>query len=214
MTLTALHSIAIEIEGFGELPFEGARGPKPKVSADSIYEHALAVIDAEGLNALTVRRLASDIRISTRTLYKRIGDHDRLLLNVAARHVARLDPPAQLGDSWREALTAWSMGLYRQLVEQPHATALLTHRDHDRLHPLLEKLIECVVARGVTPEHARDLCRVTTLIAFNAAVVVSKSRTCGVGLSDARLCELDVRSAVDMVLSGQPSLKPMESSCI
>jgi AcrR family transcriptional regulator len=35
-----------------------------------------------GARAVTVRRLAADLKISTRTLYKRIGNRDNLIRNV------------------------------------------------------------------------------------------------------------------------------------
>ena len=39
--------------------------PRPLIPAEVIYERALALLDAEGADALSARRLAADLGIST-----------------------------------------------------------------------------------------------------------------------------------------------------
>jgi len=68
----------------------GRRGPQPSISAEAIYEHALVLLDAEGARALTLRRLAADLKISTRTHCKRIGKRDNLIRNVVELHFSKL----------------------------------------------------------------------------------------------------------------------------
>jgi hypothetical protein len=40
---------------------------KPLIPADAILAHALEILDAEGAEALNLRRLSSDLKISPRT---------------------------------------------------------------------------------------------------------------------------------------------------
>jgi AcrR family transcriptional regulator len=49
------------------------------------------LLDAEGARAVTVRRLAADLKISTRTLDKRIGNRDNLIRTVVELHFAKLN---------------------------------------------------------------------------------------------------------------------------
>lgn len=60
-------------------PVSGHRGPQHSITAQFIYEYALELVDCEGIEALTVLRLASELKISTRTLYKRIGSRTDML---------------------------------------------------------------------------------------------------------------------------------------
>ena len=57
---------------------------KPLIPVDVIYEHALALIDAEGAEALNARRLAADLKCSTRTLYQQVGNREELIRALVA----------------------------------------------------------------------------------------------------------------------------------
>jgi AcrR family transcriptional regulator len=61
-------------------------------SAEAILGRAREIIDAEGVQALNVRRVAGDLKISTRTLYKRIGNRDRLIRVVVERQFCTRRP--------------------------------------------------------------------------------------------------------------------------
>ena len=64
--------------------------PRPLIPAEVIYERALALLDAEGADALSARRLAADLGISTRTLYEQVGPREKLIRTLVARHFSRL----------------------------------------------------------------------------------------------------------------------------
>jgi hypothetical protein len=52
---------------------QSATGGATRHGGERMYERALESIDREGLDAVTARRLAADLRIYTQTLYKRVG---------------------------------------------------------------------------------------------------------------------------------------------
>ncbi len=191
-------------------PFEGRRGPQRKVTAESIYERALAVIDSDGVSALTARRLAVDIRISTRTLYKCVEGHDDLIQHVIALHGDRLKTGLQVMDSWAETVVAWCMSLYRQMAEHPNASARLTQSDFDGLlRPKLHRPVECAAAFGIDDSWARQDCRLVVQTAFNAAVV---SARCGSSETLQSRAD-DVRRVLRMMTSRQHSSESVRSSC-
>lgn len=47
----------------------GRRGPKPRYSADQVVEAAVAVADIEGLQAISVRRIAQELGVSPMSIY-------------------------------------------------------------------------------------------------------------------------------------------------
>src|ERR1700716_716114 len=61
---------------------------KPLIPAEVIYEHALALIDAEGAHALSARRLAADLKCSTRTLYNQ-GENGEELTGRSSAVISR-----------------------------------------------------------------------------------------------------------------------------
>jgi len=79
--LAAALKVSRRADSLSDTPTQGTRGPRRRITAESICLSALRIIDNEGASALTVRRLAMDMNISTRTLYKRVpnrhGNHSR-----------------------------------------------------------------------------------------------------------------------------------------
>lgn len=158
----------------GRLPGDPARGPMPTVPAIRIIEHAVDVVDAEGIEALTVRRLAADLEISTRTLYKRIQSHDNLVSNIAGMYLTRVEPPILAGALWPDTVMQWCLDLHRELTAHPNLTSMLTRDDLAALKARIDRLIESAVRRGAPPQKAGDLCRTLAMVTFNDAIAASR----------------------------------------
>jgi AcrR family transcriptional regulator len=61
-----------------DLPERGTRGPKPRHDRVAIAATAVRIADAEGLDALTMRRVASALGIATMSLYNYVPAKDQL----------------------------------------------------------------------------------------------------------------------------------------
>jgi len=86
-------------------PERGRR--RPRYTRDEIAAAAIRVADAEGFDALSMRRLASELGAGTMTLYHYVRTKDELLALVHDAVMAELLVPAdELPADWREALTA------------------------------------------------------------------------------------------------------------
>lgn len=81
-----------------ELPERGARGPKPRHDRAAIASAAVRIADAEGLDALTMRRVASELSMATMTLYNYLPTKDHLaqlvIDKLAAEYAYPQAPPA------------------------------------------------------------------------------------------------------------------------
>jgi AcrR family transcriptional regulator len=81
-----------------ELPERGSRGPKPRHDRASIAAAAVRIADADGLEALTMRRVASALGIATMSLYNYIPAKEhlsQLMIDQLAGEYAYPDhPPA------------------------------------------------------------------------------------------------------------------------
>jgi AcrR family transcriptional regulator len=81
-----------------ELPERGARGPKPRHDRAAIASAAVRIADAEGLEGLTMRRVASELGMATMTLYNYLPTKDHLaqlvIDELAAEYAYPPEPPA------------------------------------------------------------------------------------------------------------------------
>ena len=82
----------------------GSRGPAPGLSVERIADAAIALADAEGLGALSMRRLARDLGVATMGLYRYLPGKVELL-DVMVDSVIGEEAVAEEG-RWRERLAA------------------------------------------------------------------------------------------------------------
>lgn len=100
--------------GIAESP---QRGPKRELSHEGIVDAAIEIADAEGLDAVTMQRVASAFGFTTMALYRYIASKDelhRLMLDAAVQTEELAAIP---DDDWRAGLRAWAellVGCYRR----------------------------------------------------------------------------------------------------
>lgn len=80
-----------------------ARGPKPGLSVDAIVAAATAIADAEGLGALSMRKVGERLGVSAMALYSYVPGKRELLDVMLDRAYGEQLPRAQDG-GWREQL--------------------------------------------------------------------------------------------------------------
>jgi TetR/AcrR family transcriptional regulator, tetracycline repressor protein len=69
------------------------RTTKERLSRDTVTERALAMADAEGIEALTIRRLATDLGVTPMALYWHFADKERLLDGMAELVLSQVKLP-------------------------------------------------------------------------------------------------------------------------
>jgi AcrR family transcriptional regulator len=147
-----------------------SRAPRRSISTEVIYERALLLLDEEGPRALTLRRLASELKISTRTLYKRVHNRDKMLRVTVDLHFARLKLDFEKGGSWEASAWNWCSMLHRALSGHPHLTALMSDADAAALDGFVADLIATTVQEGMSRQVAIDCCRALTSVTVSDAM--------------------------------------------
>ena len=74
------------------------------LTRERVVEAALRLIDAEGEEALTMRRLGSELGVEAMSLYEYTAGKDKLLLAVAERLVDEFELPLTGRGEWRERI--------------------------------------------------------------------------------------------------------------
>jgi AcrR family transcriptional regulator len=124
------------------------------LTVERIIDAALAVVDREGLDALTMRRLAAELSTSSASLYRHVTGREELLTVVVDHVIGEVRyPPRHLPG--RERVERLAIGLREVLRSHPHLLAALAAA------PLLgpnarrgtEHAIECLLDAG----HPREV---------------------------------------------------------
>ncbi|HHU38609.1 MAG TPA: TetR family transcriptional regulator, partial [Propionibacterium sp.] len=91
------------------------------LSATQVLEAARTILDADGLEGLSMRRVAAALDVQPGALYHHVPDKQTLLAGVADGILDEVDEPIGL---WRDAVEAWAVSLRE---------VLLAHRDSAEL---------------------------------------------------------------------------------
>jgi AcrR family transcriptional regulator len=148
---------------------------KPLLPVEAIYEHASALIDAEGAQALNARRLAADLKCSTRTLYQQVGNREDLIRALVARHFSQLQLTFDESDSWESTALQWCLALRDALQAHPFLTELMTFDDRDAVASYVDKLLKSLVQAGIERRLATECCRALANTTINHAIVEAQA---------------------------------------
>jgi AcrR family transcriptional regulator len=95
------------------------------ITLDRIVAGALELIDREGLGALSMRNLATELRTGTTTLYRYVSGKDEVLVLVADAVLGETQLRRPLdGIGWREVLEELAHSMRTALGHHPNVAAL------------------------------------------------------------------------------------------
>ena len=95
----------------------GRRGPKPELSVDAIVEAAVRVADAEGLDAVSMARVAKELGFTTMSLYRHVASKDELLQLMWNASAQGAESLVLDGDGWRDRLRQWAL-IQREMMDR------------------------------------------------------------------------------------------------
>ncbi|MFG2776691.1 TetR/AcrR family transcriptional regulator [Streptomyces prunicolor] len=128
-------------------PSSQTRSPLPwgTLNRDQIVAGALDIARDEGLEALSIRRLADRLGVSRMALYRHISDKDDLL-DLVADAIADRDLPVPDADEgpWEERLRVLARAMRTQLLAYKGLTDLVVTRGNRG--PSVLKLTEAILA--------------------------------------------------------------------
>ncbi|QOC89733.1 TetR/AcrR family transcriptional regulator C-terminal domain-containing protein [Micromonospora craniellae] len=112
----------------------GARRPREPLSRERALAAAIALVDAEGLAALTMRRLAAGLGVEAMSLYYHLPGKEGLLDGLAEAVIAEIEAAAEAadatvaGDDWRTRLRQRFLAARAVMLRHPWAPGLLGSR--------------------------------------------------------------------------------------
>jgi len=117
----ALDAVAEELGALDVWTRVPPSGRRPKLTREQLAATAVRVADAEGIAALSMRRLATELDMGTMSLYHYVRTKDELLTLVtdAVMGEVVVPPEIKLPPDWRKALTIIAMRSHAALRRHP-----------------------------------------------------------------------------------------------
>ncbi|MEV7778487.1 TetR/AcrR family transcriptional regulator C-terminal domain-containing protein [Kitasatospora sp. NPDC088351] len=95
------------------------RGSDQTLTVGRIVASAVAVADAEGVAAVSMRRVAADLGVATMSLYRHVADKDDLLMRMLDATLSQWPFPTDPPESWRDRLTLAARTLWDMFRRHP-----------------------------------------------------------------------------------------------
>lgn len=99
-------------------------GRREPLTRDRLFRRALAIVDAEGLAALTMRRLASDVGVEAASLYHHVRSKEALLDGALGIMRAEMTFEQPVPSEWRELMELVFLRYLEVLTHHPHMLPL------------------------------------------------------------------------------------------
>jgi TetR/AcrR family tetracycline transcriptional repressor len=185
----------------------GSGGPPPRdssertrLSKDAVVDRALALADAEGLDALTIRRLAHELGVTPMALYWHFRSKEALLTGLADRIWAEIDTDVDPVADWAQQLRGMMESLVRVLRAHPCASQILLSGEKlssDAALLATETALEVLRRGGFDPVHASELARAAL---WTGLMLVMSTPGFDPALTDDELAELLRRNRVRLAM--------------
>ena len=148
---------------------------QPRLSRDAILDRALTVADAEGIDAVSVRRLARDLGVTPMALYWHVDDKNALLHALGDRLLGGLDLTVDERMPWPEQLRAFVVSFTAVLRAHPSAAMLIgslpTVASENALDAT-EVALEILRRAGFSPEEAAHI--TTQIVRTTTSMVIAE----------------------------------------
>ena len=149
-------------------------GIEPK----DVVDAALAMVEEGGPDALTMRKLASELGVSATSVYWHVGQRDEVVAAVLERHREQMRDLPVTGDTGAERIFCAAKNIWRSSLDHRNLTRLANRAGaNDQGQPLVDALFVEVARSGVPPDEAVDLVR--ALVNTVAGFLVQALRSSG-----------------------------------
>ncbi|MCD5348079.1 TetR/AcrR family transcriptional regulator [Agromyces sp. S2-1-8] len=177
-------------------PWSRARTARQTLTRREVTDAAIALVERDGLDGLTMRRLATELGCAPMSLYTHVSSRDDLVDAIVEQLIERLDLHEQPGETWQQAVRR-TLASYRDLaVQVPHAFELLALAPYDTspVAPHLAGVLAGLEHAGLTADQARQVLGIVDAYASGFLVVWARShaaeRPSGAGVAAASTADV------------------------
>ena len=105
-----------------------ARVSRAPVTPERAFTAAVAMADAEGIGAVTMRRLAQELGVEAMSLYHHVPNKDAILDGMVDLVFAEVELPKDDGTKWTDAMRQRAVSARAALKRHPWAISIMDSR--------------------------------------------------------------------------------------
>ena len=134
---------------------------RTRLTKQVVVDRALGLGDAEGLEALTIRRLATELGVTPMALYWHFRNKEELLAGLGDQVWSELGTDIDAAAAWHLQLRGLLESLLRVLRAHPCASQLILEGEKQSNAALVASETALAILRrgGFDPEHAAEIAR-------------------------------------------------------
>lgn len=186
---------------------QAASGARLALSREQIVQTAMAIADAEGAQAISMRRIASELGSTAMALYRHVFSKDDLLDLLLDAVFGEIALPEQPSGSWRGDLRAFAYASRAALKRHPWVMPLMISRP--TLGPNYIRWFEFSLA--CLAQQEPDIATVTKLVSVLSGYVgatvsyevAEEAHTQRIGLSEAEKRDIATPYVQQLIASGR-----------
>ena len=137
-------------------------GERARLTRAVVVDRALALADNAGLDALTIRKLATELGVTPMALYWHFRSKDELLAGLAAHVWGEIDLTVDRAAPWTEQIRTLFLSLLRVLRAHPAAPQVLAASEQINSEAALDAIeltLDILRTAGFSPQDASAAAR-------------------------------------------------------
>ena len=183
------------------------------LTREQIFSAALSIIDAEGIDALSMRRLANDLGVEAMSLYHHVPNKAALLDGVVELSLlGEAQAPGAPSGDWKDTVVGAVCAFRRALVAHPNVLP------HMVAHPpnspaaaamYIEGPLKFLVAQGLGDRPASQLFEAVFALSFGHALLTTNYPAIEAeGMPSVEFTEASFEKSVRVLIDGYDSSSP------
>jgi AcrR family transcriptional regulator len=176
---------------------KSSEAERTKLSRSAVVDRAIALADSAGLEALTIRRLATELGVTPMALYWHFRSKEELIASVADRIWGEIRTDVNRSSPWPDQLRMMLDSLIDVLRAHASASALLL--SSEKLGPshweATEITLDILRSAGFDPRHASEIARSAL---WTGLTLVMSEPGYDPALTDQERAELQWRKQVEL----------------
>jgi len=164
--------------------FDKAKAGRTALSRELILRSTLAIVDSDGLEGLTIRKLAAALGVTPMAIYRHYKNKTEIEDELVDLVVGNYDVTNHEAEDWREWLAQSYLLMRKALCEHPGIIPLLNGAIYQAGNALavMEKILAVLCRAGLPAERAARLFH--TAMAYTIGAVVLMGHGSGLAATD------------------------------
>jgi AcrR family transcriptional regulator len=156
------------------------------LSRESIARAALDLVDREGADSLTLRRVAESLGVGAMSLYTYVDDKEALIRDVVALLLAEVEIPESCDEPWEDCIIAGARSLREMALRHPHAFPFVAFADYGQwpLSTYAQRVDQALLGQGVPEELLPLLASMLDAFSTGFLMLETKALTRSVSAAD------------------------------